>query len=192
MIVSDLTFSPRDIKRLARLQVEVLPDSAISKLGQRYVRSFYRYAQRSPLELVLVERNEAGVIVAGCVVSLDVSSLERRLALHTRLLFEAGLRPVWLWSTIRNLGGPGVPHSVELIYLFTDAKARGRGSATRLMVEAEAELRHRKIPEYAVRTFEDPGNPALAYYLGRGLKLSGTLQAHGSSFCVLTKKLVQE
>ena len=191
-MVSVSGLSPEDIGRLAELQVQVLPESAISKLGRRYVRSFYRYAQHSALELVLVDRNEGGVIIAGCVVSLDVGSLERRLALHTTLVLEASLRPAWLWSAVRNLGGAGAPHAVELVFLFTDARHRERGSATRLMAQVEAELRLRDISGYAVRTFEDSTNPALAYYLARGLKMTGTIKAHGSSFCVLKKQLAPE
>ena len=94
-----------DVRRLAQLQLLVLPDSAISRLGQRYVRSFYRYAQRSPLELVLVEREENGDIIAGCVVTTDIASLERRLFLHTSLLVEAAIKPAWLLSVLRGRGG---------------------------------------------------------------------------------------
>jgi GNAT superfamily N-acetyltransferase len=188
--MSRLTALERDdVQRLAELQRLVLPDSAISMLGSRYTRSFYRYVEWSPLEMVFVER-EDGLIISACVVSMNIGSLGRRLLLHTSLLFEAALRPRWLVSALRARRHAGRLVGAELLLLFTDASHRGRGCATRLVSRAEAEIGDRGFKEYAVRTFDAPDDPALKYYLKRGFKPSGTFAGHANSFRLLKKRLV--
>jgi GNAT superfamily N-acetyltransferase len=179
-----------DVRRLAELQRLVLPDSAISMLGLRYTRSFYRYVEWSPLEMAFVERAENGLVISACVVSMDIGSLSRRLLLHTSLLFEAALRPRWLVSALRGRRDAARLVGAELLLLFTDASHRGRGCATRLVSRAEVAIVDRGFKEYAVRTFDTPDDPALKYYLRRGFKPSGTIAAHANSFRLLKKRLV--
>jgi GNAT superfamily N-acetyltransferase len=187
---SPCTLTKNDVQRLAELQRLVLPRSAISMLGPRYTRSFYRFVEWSPLELVFVERACNGVVISGCVVSMDVGSLSRRLLLHTSLLIEAALRPGWLVSALRTRReGPRVS-GAELLLLFTDASYRGHGCATRLVNQAETAIGDRGFKEYVVRTFNDPNDPALVYYLRRGFRSAGILTAHSNSFRVLKKCLV--
>jgi len=178
-----------DIDRLARLQERILPGSALSRLGLHYLRSFFAYVERSPHELCLVERNRSGAIVAACVVSTSMSSLPRRLLRNTTLLIEAARHPRWLVDTLVHGGGRAGAEESELLLLFTNEAERGHGHGTQLIARAETELFRRGVDRYVVRTFDDPDDPALAFYLARGFNTVTTFQAFGRSFRLLTKQI---
>jgi ribosomal protein S18 acetylase RimI-like enzyme len=184
-----------DIAALADLHESCLPDSDVTGFGAAYVRSFYRYLTRSQQEIVLVERNDAGRIVAAAVVSLDPHSLSRRLLLGTSLLphlIRHAFRVVRLTlsSTDGDVDGARVPLTMpDLLLIYTSPDERGRGRASALIDQAEARLRALKVPEYQVRTVADPSNPALAFYRKRNFVPSGTVSKLGRRFQVFTRKL---
>ena len=67
-----------DISRLALLQTSALPGAMAAQFGIGYARCFYRYVARSVQEVMLVRRTE-GEIVAFCLASFDMHSLQKRL-----------------------------------------------------------------------------------------------------------------
>lgn len=182
--------SDADFERLASLQCATLPSSLISKLGVDYVRSFYRYALKSSHEIVLAARDDAGIIAAGCVVSLDIATLQRRLLTGTPLLLAALPRaPTLLPQLLRGSSGAIPADAPELLLLFTDTGHRGKGLAGNLVDQAEITLKTRGISRYMVRTFDDAADPALRFYLGKGFVEAGCFTTNGSAFQLLEKRL---
>lgn len=190
----------RDVADLAQLHVSCLSDSVVAALGPRYVRSFYRYVTRSDKEIAIVERNQAGGVVAAAVVSLEPASLNRRLLFHTSLLSSfVRNAPHMLALLLSPDNEPGdrrvpdrtrvSPATPEMILIYTAVDERGHGRGSALILEAERRLRELNVLEYQVRTVADPSNPTLAYYRNRGFAPSGTSFKLGRRFQVFTRTL---
>lgn len=161
-----------DCRRLARLHVASLPDTAIGRLGSRYAERFYRYVARSGDEHAFVHR-EAGTIEAACILSLAPESLTRRLWRHTSLALavvrafpHASVRA--LWGALRPGAGSMVTGSAEVIVLFTRAECRETGLASALLRRCEAYLAASGYEGYCVRAVADPASRAAEFYLKRG------------------------
>lgn len=185
-----------DLARLAELHVATLPTSLISRFGLGYARAFYRYVVRSDRELLCLERDQAGALQAGLVVSFDPGSLDRRLLLETPLLLAAALRPwrvplkhivrdLWSGDTGEDLAG----HRPELIIIFVDPACQGRGVGAKLIRQCETALIERRISSYTVKTEDQPHNRALAFYSRNGFRLLGRVERHGVAFAVFEKEL---
>jgi GNAT superfamily N-acetyltransferase len=183
------TLSASDIERLAALQVATLPTSLVSRLGRDYAAAFYRFLETSPQERLFVARDGDGLIVAGCVTSLDITTLQRRLLTGTPLLGAFLPRTFKLLPQMLRGGGGASPKGAELVLLFTDPSERGRGHAGVLVAQAEAALRERGVTRYSVRTFDDPTDPALRFYLRKGFARAGSFIANGAAFQLLEKRL---
>lgn len=181
------TITETDIARLAELQRALLPTSMVSRFGAAYARAFYRFAQRSPLECLMVERDANGRVIAGCVMSFDVASLSQRLATRTPLLFAAMLRPWMLLSAFDGDGASKVGES-ELVLLFTDPPAQGTGAGRRLVERCDTLVRRREFASYLVRTLANPANPAYRFYIARGFEPVGEFQVHGQKFALMRRK----
>ena len=177
-----------DIARLAELQRALLPGSMVSRFGAAYARAFYRFAVRSPLECVTVERDASGRVIAGCVVSFDIASLSKRLALRTPLLLAAMLRP-WVLLSAFGGGGPSGAGETELVLLFTDPAAQGTGAGRRLVERCDALARRRGLASYVVRTLSDPASPAYRFYLARGFAPVGEFKSYGQMFALMRRSL---
>jgi GNAT superfamily N-acetyltransferase len=182
-------------RQLARLHLECLPDSAVSRLGLRYAEAFYRYVGRSPHEAVFVE--VASDDVAGaCVVSLRPKNLRWRLLFRTPLLFRLALNVLGTMR-VRHEGrrgetpvqGPDPLHAStpELILIFTAPRLRSAGIGTRLLGQCERFLEDRGYSKLGVRTVADPGNRALAFYARSGFAECGRSADRGREFQVLMK-----
>jgi ribosomal protein S18 acetylase RimI-like enzyme len=180
-----------DIARLAELQASILPASLISELGPNYLRAFYKYLVRSRDELLFLQRDEFGKVAAGCVISLDVRSLERRLALKTPLLFAALGRPGVLMRAVRHGGQPPIIQGAELILLFCASEFRRRGYAATLVSRTEVALSRRRIRAYQVRTFDDPSDAAFKFYLSLGFEKVGSFNARGYRFALMKRQVAE-
>lgn len=193
----------RDLDDLVAHHIDSLEDSIVGALGPRYVRAFYRYLSRSPKEILVVRRSGDARIAAAAVVTLDPSSLTRRLAWHTPLLRCALLRAApfaarWR-SGLRSGAGsaPGAPEHVdagrpEMILVYTAREARGRGLGTALVEAVERELRSRRVTEYQVRTVLAPSNRALAFYRARGFEPAGESTQWGRRFQVFVRRIAAD
>lgn len=184
-----------DFRRLAALHLRCLPDSLVSRMGERYAGSFYRYVARSGREHLLVER-EAGEIVGACVISSDPDSLNRRLIVGSGLVAAALTRVhrLPLGAIVRESlasdARPADPRPAgwpELILIFTDPAGRGRGVGTRLMSRSEELVGQHGHRGFWLKTLDDPANRALDFYRGRGMSPSGRLSVHGRPFQVWVK-----
>ncbi len=182
-----------ELPRIAWLHVDLLPDTAIAKLGVGYAQSFYRWVLASPMEHLFVCRDD-GEIVAVAVLSLSNASLTSRLwrgtplGLHLlSLIGRSGFvdvsRAVWP-SFTRGRRCEGRP--AEVISLFTQARNRRRGLASTLLARVERFLRELGHDRYVVRTASSPGNPALEFYLVRRFSAVST---PASGVVMLEKRL---
>jgi ribosomal protein S18 acetylase RimI-like enzyme len=190
-----------DISRLALLQTSELPGAMAAQFGIGYARCFYRYVARSVQEVMLVRRTE-GEIVAFCLASLGVHSLQQRLVTRTPLAFYASLRLMTpeFWRLVTNIArdvfseaSTALPAELsilpEVVMLACDSKARGRGHASRLLEEIEVILHDRGIREYVVRTFDDDNNSAVKFYSRRGFTVIARFVAHGTPFRLMRKTI---
>jgi len=187
------------VDQLARLHTTCLPHSAVGRLGAGYARSFYRFARRSPVEIVLVEVHDDEVI-AGCTVSLSPATLGKRMVLHTALPFYALIRPfAFPWDTVLAdaFGAPKLASASpshkdvtpELVYIFTRPGERGAGHGRRLIDKIDDQLSQRGFERYIVHTFDDPKDPAVRFYQRCGMTITGRSRPHGMWFLVLERRL---
>jgi len=185
---------------LARLHRACLPDSVVGLLGERFVRAFYRYVDRSPLEILAVQRDERDRVVAAAVVSLAPETIYRRLLVATPLALALLVRPVvggrLAWSMFRSAavlagGAPGAPEPgiPELILTFVDPREQGRGRGRSLIREVESRLRERGAGAFKVRTESRPGNAARGFYAALGFVPHGASVRFGTRFDVLTRTI---
>lgn len=166
-VIAD-SLGARDVARLARMHVEAIPESLISRVGERYARAFYRYVAKSEDELLLVER-DGREIIGGCLVSLAPETLSGRMLRHTPLavLAPLALHRLPLRAMLRGLTEPrGAPKppGAEILLIFTDAARRSRGLGARLLARCEALLAARGVDKLLVQTRDDPANRAVQFY----------------------------
>lgn len=213
------SLSADDVRQLAAMHCEILPDSLVSRVGPEYARSFYRHVGDSDREFAFLHRDR-GTIVSACIVSLEPHTLQRRLLLHTPLILHAplairrlpvraiaaslaasvtsGMRAVLASRSAapgrsaasRHSGdSPVQPRGPEVLLIFTLAQARGTGLGAATMARCEAFLRARHAPRYFVKTLDDESNRAIAFYRRRGFTQLGTVVKNGKPLGVWEKHL---
>lgn len=174
----DAPIAAADAARLATLHATALPRSLIAALGMHYGRAFYAYCAASTHETLRVARDGAGVVAAACLVSDRPADLGARLRAATPLLRAAATHPRAWPDLLRAAFGGGTPSTgPEIVLLFTDAAARGRGLGAAL-VDAAA----RDAVPLSVVTEDDPGNLALAFYRKNGFADSRPVRLNGKAF----------
>jgi GNAT superfamily N-acetyltransferase len=185
----------RDVPQLANIHCQCLPDSMVSRIGQDYARSFYRYLAGSADELAFLQR-DGETVVSACIVSLAPATLERRLLRHTPLVLRAPLaiRRLPLRSMAAGFLGRGEegaeqPDGPELLLIFTVAALRSSGLGAATLARCEEELRRRGHARYFVKTLDDPGNRAVSFYRRHGFSQLGTRVHHGKRLGLWEKAL---
>jgi putative flippase GtrA/ribosomal protein S18 acetylase RimI-like enzyme len=191
-----------EITKLAGLHRRSLPESALSWLGQSYLRAFYRYVQSSKLDALVVHRDEAGNIVAAAVIAWQPGNLLRRLLLHTPMAAYLILRAPWvaagLFRRIKrlantdsptpNLESPELLQAPEVVDFYTAPDSGGRGYGTALLSQCERVLRTMGETRYWLKT-DVAGNRAFDFYRRHGLVPIGTIVESEARFVVLVKSL---
>jgi GNAT superfamily N-acetyltransferase len=193
--VVDDRLSDADLAVLARMHVEALPESLVSRLGERYARSFYRYLARSSEELILLERR-AGALHAACIVSLAPATLSRRLVYRTSLPVAA-LR-AWRrlpWRGLLGGGGGGgaaevtQPPGPEILLIFTVPGGRGQGVGARLLARCEALVAARGGGRLLVKTRDDAANRAVQFYERAAFRRVASVNKLGKQLAMFEKTL---
>ncbi|HEY9163220.1 MAG TPA: GNAT family N-acetyltransferase [Magnetovibrio sp.] len=200
-----LDFSPPDAEAcdaLAALHRESLPTSALSALGGKFLRAFYRFAAHSPDERVIVCR-QGNVVLAGALISFHPNTLNRRILFKTPLIWAALLnfhrravrRAVFGRSQLQwkapDIPRPATP-APELLALFSRASSRGQGIGSELIAHIDTQLALVGVSRYFVRTLEAQDNPALRFYIRHGFSPVGRLETHGEKFTLLSKELTPD
>lgn len=179
--------TPQDIRVIAGLHVQCLPESLVSLVGESYGRHFYSYLTTSPLEALFVERRD-GRVGAVAVLSYAPNTLSRRLLCATPLAFYLpfALHRLPLRSL---LGGEPPPedNAPELAIILTDPALRGAGLGRRLVNQVETRLRTDSANRYKVKTLANAENPALAFYASLGFSRCDNRTFHGTCFAVFKK-----
>lgn len=198
-MLAEGSLAEEDLTRIAALHVESIDDSLPALLGPRYGARFYRFVAASPRETLFFERVE-GRVESVCVVSEDPATLHARVARATFPALAAAaaravLRRAAFRSRLRHFladelsGGSGEVHGPEITYIFTHREMRNRRLGARLLERVDAYLRQRGAPGYYVKTLDDPGNRALAFYAENGFTRLDPLHEAGRRFAVFHKKL---
>jgi ribosomal protein S18 acetylase RimI-like enzyme len=173
---ADLT--PGDGARLADLHAQALPRSLVASLGVGYAQAFYGFCAASPHESLYAARDASRTIVAACLVSARPGDLGARLRGATPLLRAAATHPrAWPDLARAAFAGDTAADEPEIVLLFADAAARGRGLGTALVEEAV-----RGRARLSVVTEDDPANRALAFYRKIGFVESGVVARNGKAF----------
>lgn len=188
-----------DIAALGRMHVEALPESLVSRVGERYARAFYGYLAGSDREVVFVERDPlaGNAVVAACIVSLHPETLNRRLWWRTPLLPMAVLAVSRL---LRRSGPPDLagetgvvqPAGPEVILIFTQRGLRSRGCGARLLTRAEAWLAAHGATVLYVKTRDAPTNRAVGFYLQSGFAVIGSVVSKGKKLVLFHKRIAAE
>ena len=185
---------PVDWRRLAALHCGSLPGSAIAALGEPYAERFYHYLADSARERAFVHRDATGAIDAACVLSLDPSSLNRRLWFSTplpwalmrtsgaggRRTLVSALSP--LPAAHRYESGDGaslVIDAPEVVLVFVAPGRRRRGLGRALIVRGRAWLWEAGYRRCLARTRDHPRNRAVDFYRAVGFELRGRSSRRG-------------
>jgi ribosomal protein S18 acetylase RimI-like enzyme len=180
----------------ARLHRDALPNSVISRLGSAYTEAFYRFAAASEKEFVFVAHAPDGSVLGAAVLSLDPSSLTRRLLFGTPLACYLPRKPRLtaemacdvLLAPCRKRSS-SLPHDVpEVIAIFSRTEDRSRGIGRDLLRCVEALLSRQGKHRYFVRTDDRPENRAITFYHREGFQYIGQLRTHGNRFQILLKQ----
>lgn len=177
--------SATDIRQIAAMHCECLPDSLVSRIGPRYARAFYRHVDRSTDELAFVHRS-GGRVASACIVSLEPHTLKRRLLTRTALVLHAplALRRLPLRGIASSLigrgggeeeGGAMQPRGPEVLLIFTEPAARSSGLGAQTLARCEEHLRERGHQRYYVKTADESDNRAIGFYLRNGFARIGTV-----------------
>lgn len=200
MVDPEQELSPADVTRIAALHVESIDDSLPTLLGEGFARALYRYLERSPHEIVFVERVDAHV-ESVCVVSLEPGSLQRRIAQATfPLLVVGAARAVFTQRAFRTMlsslvrdalsGEAHAEKAPEITYVFTSRNTRGKRLGKRIVERVDAALSARGCREYFVKTLDDPANRAVRFYQENGFDILGPRVEGGRTFVEFHKPLV--
>lgn len=192
----DASLSASDVDQLAALHARCLPTSLPARLGGNYLRYVYRYADRSPYEIVLPLRCN-GACMAAATISLRPKSLGRRLLLHTPLAVHVPrLIRLALIAPGRAVEGdtasptlsqlPAVP---ELVWIFVDEGKRGANLGGRLLSLVEIGLETCGYPAYFVRTFADAEHAAARFYRAHGFRDAGMYEARRTTYRILSRQI---
>ena len=155
-----------------------MPHTAVAHLGERYAARFYDYVAISPTEnTFIVPGTGLGDIQAACIVSLDPSSLIRRLWHHTSLLYAVvthltdpaivGVaRALSPWkSTPRRHSHDDAP---EITSIFTAPDRLRCGLGTQLLARCEDFLAASGHTRYTVQTADVESNTARFFFASVG------------------------
>ena len=192
MAIERLTapLTPADAARLADLHVRALPRSLISLLGRRYARAFYAFCASAPHETLYAARDAGGAIAEACLMSRAPGEFGARVREATPLPFAAATHPAAWPDLLRALFGGATPIAgPEIVLLFADAAARGRGLGTALVDAALRDARAGGAASMSVVTEDDPANEAIAFYAKNGFADAGAVRLNGKDFRRLVRAL---
>ncbi len=134
----------RDLDQLVKLQIDSLPSSYISMLGEGFTRSYWKMCFKSK-NYCVVTKKISGQIVSLCSVCLEPSNFINDLLFKTPLVFYvvANIHKKFVWkfllSFIRMNPSPEniFPDCPELVLLATDRNYRGKGLGRSIIADTE-------------------------------------------------------
>jgi GNAT superfamily N-acetyltransferase len=181
-----------DVPRVMALQRQLLPSSAVTQLGPRFLARFYRVA-------LVYDGCEA---IVACDANHQVVGAALATGDHTQ--FHSYVTPrvfAWLlgamsvrWGLavrfLRSLGErqPRQAVPAELLLLFVDQTHQGRGCGTQLLGAIEDAFSRQGIVEYRVSVRSEITD-ALAFYARRGFRHEEELIVLGRPMTYLARRI---
>lgn len=188
---------------LAQLHLQCLPDSVPAIFGEAYLRHFYRFLQHSPSELIYNEVVD-GKVLGACVVSLDYRSAYSRLMRATfgsllkstviQFATNHAVRMTVLKLARQLLVGKPLKSTQSsdptILYIFTDAAARGQGIGKKLLSQVDADLKSRGYNALRVRTEKENNAPTISFYERNFFVPFAEETELGRRFCLFSKRIL--
>lgn len=180
MIARVSEFPERAIALLAELHREALPNSLFALGGMEFLRAYYGYVSRSPLEQLFWEE-DSSLVIAGAVLSLEPRTLSRRFflsapAANGREVLAAffGNRAFAKKVVGHMTAKEELPRDIvglpEVVQIYTSPAHQNKGLGSSLIRKIEVYLGSKNIPKYFLKTRADEKNPAKAFYDKRGFR----------------------
>jgi GNAT superfamily N-acetyltransferase len=184
---------------LARLHGETLPDSLVSALGPLGLRCYYDFVRASPEELLLTIEHSCR-LAGALVFSFHPQSLMKRFFAANRatlmglILLRLPVSPRLRRFLSAKLfqGRPAAEAQEvlpELVQIYVAGGSRRQGLGAELLAMLDARLRDHGVERYAVKTEDEPDNPAVDFYHRQGYVVAGRLQTTGKSYLCFVKRL---
>jgi len=187
-------------RQLAQLHILTINQGFLSKLGNSFLKSLYRFLIAKELVLVY-EENDNVLGFVSCAISSN--GIMKRFLFSSplgifQLLFALVKKPslfIPLWETFR---APALSHSTtneyipktELLSICVSPQAQQGGIGGKLVKELEKELRKRNITRYKVIAGAKL-NGANRFYIKNGFQLSKQITIHGNDISnVYIKEIV--
>jgi GNAT superfamily N-acetyltransferase len=196
--------STRELKLIARLHAESLPNDFLPLLGEKALLLFYDFLDGSLLERCLLAHDSAGGIAGCCVVSLSPWTLVRRfLCYHPMRLvgilcsqllkYPPLLARAFGFIARRRSPGARIPiNSSEIAFLFVRGLSRGTGTGRYLIEQAELWAKEKGSRYLTARTASGHSNSAVAFYQKAGFAVIGSESRGRAQYLMLMKELQGE
>ena len=180
-----------DIDAVVELQLEALPDSLVTQLGDRFLRRFHESALCDAATVGVVARAEPSGLAGFILGTTDGPGFRRRVrsqtlpALLRALAFRPAFVPVFAQSVLHR--EPSSPIAVELLLLAVKGDYRRRHIASDLVRVLEDHLRARGATEYrvAVRSWL---TAALEFYRSMGFEVECEAEVLGAAMTYLRRR----
>ncbi|MBA2532844.1 MAG: GNAT family N-acetyltransferase [Nocardioidaceae bacterium] len=184
----DITIAPgaaRDVDAVARLHAQLLADSFLATLGERFLRVLYRRIARDRASTLLVARRGPDVIgfIAGTENTKQLyRDFIRRDAVRAVAAAGPGLvrNPRATLETLRYdavAGSSSDLPAAELLALAVRPSARGRGVGARLVAALQEDFGARRVSRARVTVAAD-NTAALAVYVRCGYVRAARIEVH--------------
>ena len=191
----DLRIEPMaaaDIEAVVRLQVATLPDSLVTQLGPRFLRSFHAHALADEGTIALVARTGEGALAGFTLGTTDGERFRRRMraALLVELALALAPRPALARRFALGLlhREPASVVAAELLLLAVHGDHRRRHVGSDLLGGLERRFLSARVPEYrvAVRSWLAP---AIGFYRSLAFEVEAEADVLGAPMTYLRRRI---
>jgi GNAT superfamily N-acetyltransferase len=184
-----------DGDHLATLHGNSLADGILTLMGGFYLRRFYAFLAKSPLETIFVGR-AGGRIVALCVITWGEETVLARAVTATWPWFAAAAAGRFIVSGPFRRACAGVlrsgrrsSHKPQILLLYTDPARTGEGIGGRLLGFVESALAEERV--LYSKTDGGTDNRAITFYQRHGFTVDERFDYAGRPYMRLKKTLTQ-
>lgn len=188
-----------DLKRIACLHLESLPEDILPMLGKYYLRCFYRFMSRSDQEKIFLIRSNDSLIHAICVLTFSSDTLLKRSIIKTlpcflfffslKIIISIEFRRI-VFSILKDSCGTKIDGlDPQITFIFTDPASRGNKLGATLLKMVEDYLKSGRYKELYVKTLDHPENRAAEFYKNNGFGFMKKMAYAGRDYLILKKEL---
>ena len=182
------------IKTLASLHFQNIPNSFFSLMGKKYLEILYKYLNKSQSEIVFFGLVNEKIIAAN-ILSLHPSSLFKRLFFKTNIIIYIFLYfyKLPISNILKSIFSKNLvninSNQPEILFLFTDKKYQGNGYASKLIAISEKYLQKKNYLFINVSTLAGKNNKANLFYLKNKFSFVSEYILQGKRMSRYTKEL---